>query len=58
MARKLDANFQALFAGQFLVIIAVRLLCLGEAGKAGGLFLHPKSIGESRYLPKTNHGAD
>ena len=38
--RKLDADFQALVAGQFLVIIAVRLFCFGEAGKAPGLFFH------------------
>jgi hypothetical protein len=40
MARKFDANSQALVAGQFPVKLAVGLLCFGEAGKTPYFFLH------------------
>jgi len=47
MARQFDADFQALVASEFPVIIAIRLLCFGEAGETPGLFLHSDIISET-----------
>jgi len=57
MARQFDADFQALVASKFAVIIAIRLLCFGEAGETPGLFFHSVIIGETRPVSKPNHQA-
>jgi len=57
MLRKLEADLQALVAGQLLIEIAVLFLCFREAGKPLDLFYHARTIGERQRFPKTNHEA-
>jgi len=55
MARQFDADFQALAASEFLVELAIGLLCFGESGKTPDLFFHTEIIVETGRFPRTIH---